>query len=112
MIIMVDMGSLQDIYSEIKLHIQGDLLVMNNVSTAMALNIAEKIQKNLPMKEIIDGVKGAWEVEARYYSGIVEGNKIIISCISGEGLPGNSRKLSVVTLSMRLLMLSRWSMMT
>lgn len=42
------------------------------------------------MKEIIDGVKGAWEVEARYYSGIVEGNKIIISCISGEGLPGNS----------------------
>ncbi|MBS2951671.1 sigma 54-interacting transcriptional regulator [Klebsiella pneumoniae] len=86
MIIMVDMGSLQDIYSEIKLHIQGDLLVMNNVSTAMALNIAEKIQKNLPMKEIIDGVKGAWEVEARYYSGIVEGNKIIISCISGEGV--------------------------
>lgn len=42
---MVDMGSLQDIYSEIKLHIQGDLLVMNNVSTAMALNIAEKFRK-------------------------------------------------------------------
>ncbi|MEH5969919.1 sigma 54-interacting transcriptional regulator [Phytobacter diazotrophicus] len=86
MIIMVDMGSLQDIYSEIKLHIQGDLLVMNNVSTTMALDIAEKIQQKMPMKEIVDGIKGAWEVEARYYSGIVEGNKIIISCISGEGV--------------------------
>lgn len=86
MIILVDMGSLQDIYSEIKLHIQGDLLVMNNVSTAMALDIAGKIQHKLAMKEIVDGIKGAWEVEARYYSGIVQGNKIIISCISGEGV--------------------------
>lgn len=94
MIILVDMGSLQDIYSEIKLHIQGDLLVMNNVSTAMALDIAGKIQHKQAMKEIVDGIKGAWEVEARYYSGIVEGNKIIISCISGEGV---ARQLQEIT---------------
>lgn len=86
MVILVDMGSLEDIYAEIKLHIQGDLLVMNNVSTAMALDIAEKIQQRLSMKEIVDGIKGAWEIEARYYSGIVQGNKLIISCISGEGV--------------------------
>ncbi|WP_220098827.1 hypothetical protein [Candidatus Sodalis endolongispinus] len=42
MVILVDMGLLEDIYAEIKLHIQGDLLVMNNVSTSMALDIAEK----------------------------------------------------------------------
>lgn len=93
MIIMVDMGSLQDIYSEIKLHIQGDLLVMNNVSTAMALDIAEKIQQQLTMKEIVDSIKGAWEVEARYYSGIVQGNKIIISCISGRGVAQQLREI-------------------
>lgn len=86
MVILVDMGSLEDIYAEIKLHIQGDLLVMNNVSTAMALDIAEKIQQRLSMKEIVDGIKGAWEIEARYYSGIVQGNKMIISCISAEGV--------------------------
>ncbi|CAJ0999686.1 Transcriptional regulatory protein DagR [Sodalis praecaptivus] len=86
MVILVDMGSLEDIYAEIKLHIQGDLLVMNNVSTAMALDIAEKIQQRLSMKEIVDGIKGAWEIEALYYSGIVQGNKLIISCISGEGV--------------------------
>lgn len=86
MVILVDMGSLEDMYAEIKLHIQGDLLVMNNVSTTMALDIAEKIQQRLSMKEIVDGIKGAWEIEARYYSGIVQGNKLIISCISGEGV--------------------------
>ncbi|MGL9773574.1 MAG: hypothetical protein ACR5LG_05605 [Sodalis sp. (in: enterobacteria)] len=38
------------------------------------------------MKEIVDSIKGAWEVEARYYSGIVQDNKMIIPCISGEGV--------------------------
>ncbi|WP_413733343.1 sigma 54-interacting transcriptional regulator [Sodalis sp. RH21] len=90
MIILVDMGSLKEIYEEIKLHLQGDLLVMNNVTTAMALDIADKIHHRLTMKEIVDSIKGAYEVEARYYAGIVQGNKIIISCISGAGV---SRKL-------------------
>ena len=90
LIILVDMGSLKAIYEEIKLHLHGELLVINNVSTAMALDIASKIQDKLPMEAIIEGAKGAWEVETRYYAGILPGNKIIISCISGEGI---SRKL-------------------
>lgn len=90
LIILVDMGSLKEIYEEIKLHLHGELLVINNVSTAMALDIAGKIQHQLPMEEIIESVKGAYEPETRYYAGILPGNKIIISCISGEGI---SRKL-------------------
>ncbi|HFQ8228244.1 TPA: sigma 54-interacting transcriptional regulator [Citrobacter freundii] len=90
LIILVDMGSLKEIYEEIKLHLHGELLVINNVSTAMALDIAAKIQDKLPMEAIIEGAKGAYEVETRYYAGILPGNKIIISCISGEGI---SRKL-------------------
>ncbi|MFS2222331.1 sigma 54-interacting transcriptional regulator [Pantoea sp. B65] len=90
LIILVDMGSLKEIYEEIKLHLHGELLVINNVSTAMALDIASRMQQRLSMEEIIDSVKGAWEVETRYYAGILPGNKIIISCISGEGI---SRKL-------------------
>ena len=90
LIILVDMGSLKEIYEEIKLHLHGELLVINNVSTAMALDIAGKIQSQLPMEEIIEGVKGAYEIETRYYAGVLPGNKIIISCISGEGI---SRKL-------------------
>ncbi len=90
LIILVDMGSLKAIYEEIKLHLHGELLVINNVSTAMALDIASKIQQHLTMEAIIDSVKGAYEVETRYYAGVLPGNKIIISCISGEGI---SRKL-------------------
>ncbi|HEY0208077.1 sigma 54-interacting transcriptional regulator [Acerihabitans sp.] len=93
LIILVDMGSLKEIYEEIKLHLHGDLLVMNNVTTSMALDIADKIQHRLSMKEIVDSIKGAYEVEARYYAGIVKGNKVIISCISGAGI---SRKLKEV----------------
>lgn len=90
LIILVDMGSLKEIYEEIKLHLHGELLVINNVSTAMALDIAAKIQDKLPMETIIESAKGAYDVETRYYAGILPGNKIIISCISGEGI---SRKL-------------------
>ncbi|NDL62130.1 sigma 54-interacting transcriptional regulator [Acerihabitans arboris] len=86
LIILVDMGSLRAIYEEIKLHLHGELLVINNVSTAMALDIASKIQHRLPMEEIINSVKGAYEVETRYYAGVLPGNKIIITCISGEGI--------------------------
>ncbi|MCW8114164.1 sigma 54-interacting transcriptional regulator [Yersinia intermedia] len=90
LIILVDMGSLKTIYEEIKLHLHGELLVINNVSTAMALDIASKIQSHLSMAEIIESAKGAYEVETRYYAGVLPGSKIIISCISGEGI---SRKL-------------------
>lgn len=90
LIILVDMGSLREIYEEIKLHLHGELLVVNNVSTAMALDIASKIQQRLSMNEIIESAKGAYDVETRYYAGVLPGNKIIISCISGEGI---SRKL-------------------
>lgn len=86
LIILVDMGSLKEIYEEIKLHLHGELLVINNVSTAMAIDIASKIQHRLPMSEIIESTKGAYEVEARYYAGVLPGNKIIISCISGAGI--------------------------
>lgn len=86
LIILVDMGSLNEIYREIKLHLHSDLLVMNNVSTSMALDIAGKIQHRLSMPEIVDSIKGAYEVEARYYEGMIKGNKIVISCISGAGV--------------------------
>lgn len=86
LIILVDMGSLQEIYKEIKLRLNGDLLVVNNVSTGMTLGIGSKIQGGLPVREIAQDVANNYKVEARYYHGILSGNKIIISCISGEGI--------------------------
>ncbi|HAT1644566.1 TPA: AAA family ATPase [Raoultella planticola] len=95
LIILVDMGSLREIYEEIKLHLHGELLVINNVSTMMALDIASKIQGRLSMAEIIENAQGTYDVETRYYAGVLPGNKVIISCISGEGI---SRKLKDIFL--------------
>lgn len=88
LVILVDMGSLKEIYQQIKRHLHGELLVINNVSTAMALDIASGIQNRLPMAELIAGAKDAYQAEVRYYAGVTPGNKIIISCISGEGISG------------------------
>lgn len=95
LIILVDMGSLREIYEEIKLHLHGELLVINNVSTMMALDIASKIQEQLSMAEIIERAPGCYDVETRYYAGVLPGNKVIVSCISGEGI---SRKLKDIFL--------------
>ena len=86
LIILVDMGSLQEIYKEVKLRLNGDLLVVNNVSTGMALDIGSKMQCHLSIRDIANQVATSYKVEARYYHGILHGDKIIISCISGEGI--------------------------
>lgn len=93
LVILVDMGSLQEIYKEVKLRLNGDLLVVNNVSTGMALDIGGKLQAGLPVRDIAQQVTNSYKVEARYYHGMLTGNKIIISCISGEGI---SKKLKEI----------------
>ncbi|MCE0799469.1 sigma 54-interacting transcriptional regulator [Buttiauxella sp. S04-F03] len=86
LIILVDMGSLQEIYKEVKLRLNGDLLVVNNVFTGMALDIGSKIQQGLSVRDIASDVANNYKIEARYYHGLLSGNKLIISCISGEGI--------------------------
>lgn len=86
LIILVDMGSLTEIYNEIKLYLQSDLLVVNNVTTFMAIDIASKIQANLSITQIAESIHSAYKVEAKFYEGVPQGDKILISCISGEGI--------------------------
>ncbi|MFV0575893.1 MAG: sigma 54-interacting transcriptional regulator [Vibrio sp.] len=93
LIILVDMGSLQEIYQEIKLYIHDDLLVLNNVTTSIALDIGSKIQDDISMKQIIEDANKNYKIETRYYKGIKRGSKIIISCISGEGISKKLREI-------------------
>lgn len=53
-ILLVDMGSLEDI--DILLNSQSELNlgIINNVSTRLAVDVGSKIQKGLPMKEILE----------------------------------------------------------
>ncbi|ADO50265.1 sigma 54-interacting transcriptional regulator [[Enterobacter] lignolyticus] len=89
-LILVDMGSLKEIWHGIHQHVHGDLVVINNVTTLLALDIAEKLQQGLPMPDIISAIPGRYENEIRYYAGVPARNTLIVACISGEGI---ARKL-------------------
>lgn len=89
-LILVDMGSLKEIWHGIHQHVHGELVVINNVTTLLALDIAEKLQQGLLMSDITATIPGRYENEIRYYAGIPARDTIIVACISGEG---TARKL-------------------
>lgn len=66
LVILVDMGSLKEIYQYFPKQITAPIIIMNNVTTPLAIAIGENLQKNLSLKEIAEtAVKAAtldWEI--------------------------------------------------
>lgn len=89
-LILVDMGSLKEIWHGIHQEVKGDLVVINNVTTLLALDLAEKMQEGLPLTDITTAIPGRYENEIRYYAGAPARGALIVACISGEGI---ARKL-------------------
>lgn len=85
-VMIVDMGSLSQLYEEIKGHIGGHLLVIDNLTTAVALDVAIKIQNNTNFKRIATDAEKEYKIHSKYYSGFSNKKNIIISCISGLGI--------------------------
>ncbi|WP_010238492.1 sigma 54-interacting transcriptional regulator [Clostridium arbusti] len=92
-ILLVDMGSLNQMYSSIKNHLSGDLLIMNNVTTAIALDVGMKMIQNVSFKYIAEQAKNAYTIGIQYFEGIARGNNIIISCMSGLGISHRIKEL-------------------
>jgi sigma-54 dependent transcriptional regulator of gfr operon len=53
LILLVDMGSLEEIYKEISVIPNLNIGIINNITTKMALEVATKIKNNMPMIEIL-----------------------------------------------------------
>ena len=85
-VMIVDMGSLSQLYSEIKNHVSGHLLVIDNLTTAVALDVALKIQNQEKFKKIAIEAETEYKIHTKYYSGFSNKKNIIISCISGLGI--------------------------
>lgn len=85
-ILMVDMGSLGQLYSEISSHLDGDLLVINNLTTLTALDLGLKMQQNIPFKQIAETADKDYEINVQYYEGFSQSPNILVSCISGMGI--------------------------
>ncbi|WP_242949590.1 hypothetical protein [Clostridium pasteurianum] len=92
-ILLVDMGSLNQMYSSIKNHLSGDLLIMNNVTTAIALDIGIKMIQNNSFKYIAEQAKSAYNISIQYFEGIARGKNIIISCMSGLGISDKIKEI-------------------
>ncbi|MDN7146240.1 PRD domain-containing protein [Liquorilactobacillus mali] len=99
-IILFDMGSLREMFREIKKVSDQELLVVNNVTTAMALDIGLRIQRNEIFQSIAEASqKYSSTTDAQYYEGLSNRKNIIVSCMSGVGLSEELKKLIEETLS-------------
>ncbi|MCO7124684.1 sigma 54-interacting transcriptional regulator [Sporolactobacillus shoreicorticis] len=86
LLLLVDMGSLEEMYEKIIQNVNGDLLIVNNVSTAMVLNYGLKLHQGVPLMELIESEMADFVPHKQYYAGLSQKKNVLISCISGEGI--------------------------
>ncbi|WP_057002513.1 sigma 54-interacting transcriptional regulator [Agrilactobacillus composti] len=92
-ILLIDMGSLSQLYRQIKNALNGDVLVINNLTTATALDVALKIQSRLPFDQIAEHARNDYAISAQYFEGFAKGQNIVISCMSGLGISEKLRDI-------------------
>lgn len=86
-ILLFDMGSLSQMYKEIKKQSDADLMVINNLTTSMALDIGLQVQQQRPFKEIAKKAENYSQLtNVQYFEGLSQNRNIIVSCMSGVGL--------------------------
>lgn len=86
LVILVDMGSLEKIYNAISGNISGDLIVMNNVSTALALEVGLKLTNISTLQQLEQLNLAPFNVQRQYFEGVSQKPNILVACISGEGI--------------------------
>lgn len=95
LILLVDMGSLEKMYEEIKDNVRGDLLIINNVSTALALHLGFALKQNRSMEYFTMMDYTPFNVKPQYFEGISQSQNIVISCMSGEGIAEKLKEIFV-----------------
>lgn len=87
LILLVDMGSCSQMYTSIKNDVEGELLIVNNVTTAMAIDMALQMMQRTTFQELAKrAASGIYQIESQYYESVLEPQRVIISCVSGVGI--------------------------
>lgn len=92
-IILVDMGSLVNINSELEDIIEGDLGIINNITTNIASDIAGRIISGQDVETMISGIEKSNPLMCKLIKSKEKKKAIITSCISGIGTAVKLRKL-------------------
>lgn len=86
LVILVDMGSLTEIYSEFSKSIHFPVAIINNVSTAVALHVGELLMNNTSLENIVEEVETHQKNDSKIiYSEQLKRPVIITSCYTGIG---------------------------
>lgn len=93
LILLVDMGSLETIYNRLENHANKTLGILTNVSTKMALQVAQLLQLDRPIKEILTQTKETQEVECYYQRSKKKRDMILCSCASGLGTSNKLKQI-------------------
>ncbi|MDV7720209.1 PRD domain-containing protein [Pediococcus ethanolidurans] len=93
LVLLVDMGSLNQLYTQLKNDLKGELLVIDNVTTAVALDIGLKMQSHVAFDRIAEDAQTNYRINIQYFEGFAQKSNIIISCMSGLGI---SKQLSQI----------------
>lgn len=86
LVLLVDMGSLERMYDKISRNVNGDLVIVNNVSTAFALELGFSLFDKADIYRITQMDMSQFNMKMQYYKGLSQKPNIIVSCISGEGI--------------------------
>lgn len=86
LVLLVDMGLLERMYDKISRNVDGDLVIVNNVSTAFALELGFTLFDKADIYRITQMDMSQFNMKMQYYKGLSQKPNIIVSCISGEGI--------------------------
>lgn len=86
LVILVDMGSLKEIYQYFPKQIRVPIVIMNNVTTSMAIAVGENLQKSLSLEDIVNQSHQQspfdWQV---IYPGENRTKALLTTCQTGIG---------------------------
>lgn len=86
LVILVDMGSLKEIYQFFPKQITAPVVIMNNVTTPLAIAVGENLQKTAPLAEMIETAAQQtpldWEI---IYPAENKMKALITTCLTGIG---------------------------
>lgn len=94
LLILVDMGSLETIYILLEKEIYGDIAIIDNVSTKLALDVGSRILQLQPLKQIAEETTAKNVSTFNYIESTKKKTDVIITtCITGIGTASKIKDL-------------------
>ncbi|MDF2882351.1 MAG: hypothetical protein K0R54_2908 [Clostridiaceae bacterium] len=94
LLILVDMGSLESIYISLKNELYGDIAIIDNVSTRLALDVGNRIHNCQPLEQIAKETVGSNICKYNFIPSRKRKEDIIITtCITGIGTASKLKDL-------------------